>query len=207
LVALGGDYGPTEDQAEIVALASRFNNVVAVFGNHDHQQSGTRILHGSAMELGGYTIGGIGGSLPSGGYPFEVDDTGYQIALQKLGKVDILLSHEPPLGTKLDILYGGKHIGSKAVFDYIRTTQPKLVMCGHVHESIAIDKVGNTVLVNPGAFQLGNFADIALGEDVEVALGNFYSPVGRTLRIARVRMLVSLKRLRLLRSTKFSDDA
>ncbi len=205
MVALGGDYGPAEIQAQIVALASSFDNVVAVFGNHDNPQTGARILHGTAVELGGYTVGGLGGALPSGGFPFEVDEAGYETALEKLGRVDILLSHEPPFGTKVDVLYSGRHAGSKAVLEYIKRTQPRLVMCGHIHESVAIDRVGSTVIANPGAFQLGNFAEISLEEEAKVALGNFYSPAERALRNARVRVAVSLKRFRHLRNSNSSD--
>jgi len=74
--------------------------------------------------------------------------------------------HAPPYNTKLDlapkldknmkIVYvGGKpemvHVGSKAVRKVEEECQPLMGLHGHIHESYASDKIGKTVVVNPGS--------------------------------------------------------
>ncbi len=74
--------------------------------------------------------------------------------------------HCPPFGTKLDlapkldknlkpVYVGGRpvlvHVGSKAVRKVIEEYQPLMGLHGHIHESYASDKLGNTVVVNPGS--------------------------------------------------------
>jgi Icc-related predicted phosphoesterase len=51
--------------------------------------------------------------------------------------LDILISHGPPYGY-LDKNYIGQNCGDYALAAAIRETQPKLVVCGHIHESAGI---------------------------------------------------------------------
>jgi Icc-related predicted phosphoesterase len=50
---------------------------------------------------------------------------------------------------------GGKplliHVGSTAIRKLIEKYQPLLGMHGHIHESYAEDKIGSTVVLNPGS--------------------------------------------------------
>jgi len=74
--------------------------------------------------------------------------------------------HCPPSGTRLDLarkldknlkpvlILGNPvfiHVGSKSVEDAIRKYQPMMGLHGHIHESFASDKIGNTIVVNPGS--------------------------------------------------------
>ncbi|MCC6029418.1 MAG: metallophosphoesterase [Candidatus Korarchaeum sp.] len=74
--------------------------------------------------------------------------------------------HCPPYNTKLDlapkldknlkpVYVGGKpvlvHVGSKSVRKLIEQYQPLMGLHGHIHESYASDKVGRTIVVNPGS--------------------------------------------------------
>jgi len=62
--------------------------------------------------------------------------------------------HAPPYNTKIDkALVNGKweHVGSRAVRELIEKYQPLLGLHGHVHESSDKDKIGNTMVVNPGS--------------------------------------------------------
>jgi Icc-related predicted phosphoesterase len=61
--------------------------------------------------------------------------------------VDILVVHEPPLGT-LDLIPSGRHLGSRHVLDLMVRMRPRVLACGHVHESPGIERVGDTVVVN-----------------------------------------------------------
>lgn len=75
--------------------------------------------------------------------------------------------HAPPYGTMLDLapkldkklnvitrLDGSpemEHVGSKSVKTFIETYQPRLGLHGHIHEAAADQKIGRTVVVNPGS--------------------------------------------------------
>ena len=174
IVLIGGDISSrVGDSAtfieKVVSLAIKAGNIAMVLGNHDwplHMEE-RGILHGTTTKIAGMTIGGVGGSIPAGGWPFELDESEFELMLNKMGPVDILLCHEPPYSTACDILARGSfhedHIGSKSVRTYIETTQPRLACFGHIHESFAIDKLGKTVLVNAGAFYEGRSATIDIG--------------------------------------------
>jgi len=67
----------------------------------------------------------------------------------------IYVCHSPPHETHLDRMHGGRHIGSPALRAFIEAHQPPLTLHGHVHESPRIsgeivDRIGETVCVNPG---------------------------------------------------------
>ena len=75
--------------------------------------------------------------------------------LSKLEKVDIILTHNPPYGC-LDMVnnpivpksWNGKHAGSKLVLEYIKKKKPRVVVCGHIHESQGTSILGETKVVN-----------------------------------------------------------
>jgi Icc-related predicted phosphoesterase len=60
---------------------------------------------------------------------------------------DVIVSHSPPLGC-LDGTERGVNIGSPGLKKYIEKMNPKLVICGHVHESRGIVIMGGTLIVN-----------------------------------------------------------
>jgi len=147
-------------------------NVLIVLGNHDSPDS--RGLHGRSVDVAGLIVGGVGGSLPARGllsFPFELEEKEYESILKQLGHVDVLVSHEPPYDTKCDIAYGGEHVGSRAIREYVLREQPRLVLTGHIHESPAIDRLGNTTVLNPGAFVNGNYGAVEiLPDDVRATI-------------------------------------
>ncbi len=90
--------------------------------------------------------------------------------IKKFGITDfskvIFNFHAPPFNTKLDlapkldkdlkpIYVGGKplmvHVGSTAVRELEEKYQPLLGLHGHIHESYASDKIGRTIVLNPGS--------------------------------------------------------
>lgn len=67
----------------------------------------------------------------------------------------IYVTHAPPYATKLDVLYSGRHIGSRSVRKFIEQHGPPLTLHGHIHESYRMtekirDRVGDTLCINPG---------------------------------------------------------
>jgi Icc-related predicted phosphoesterase len=69
----------------------------------------------------------------------------------------VLISHAPPADTCLDVINGGRHVGSVAVKKAIEKYRPHLSFHGHIHESYEItkifaQKIGRTIAINPGHF-------------------------------------------------------
>jgi uncharacterized protein len=68
----------------------------------------------------------------------------------------------PPYGTKTDMLYSGRSVGSKAVRAFIESRQPAICLCGHIHEAKGLDAIGKTQIINPGSLANGGYAVITL---------------------------------------------
>jgi len=87
-----------------------------------------------------------------------------------LKKPDLLLIHYPPYGI-LDKLnapgmkLNKSHMGVAFYNTLIKKYKPKLVVCGHMHENPGKDKIGNTVIINPGAVVDGRAAIIDFDEE------------------------------------------
>jgi len=102
----------------------------------------------------------------------DVEEDVIESELEKLmSKVNnpqktVLVSHVPPYNTLIDlapaldknlsyITEGGQaifeHVGSKAVRRIIEKYQPLLGLHGHIHESKGFDKIGRTIVINPGS--------------------------------------------------------
>jgi uncharacterized protein len=63
------------------------------------------------------------------------------------GYHDIIVSHGPPLDC-LDRTNSGQHIGSPALQKHVLEHQPKLVVCGHVHEAAGVRSLGQSMIAN-----------------------------------------------------------
>ena len=71
----------------------------------------------------------------------------------------VAVIHTPPFDTHCDVLFDGRHIGSRSLRSWIETHQPRLTLHGHIHESPKLsrsycDRIGSTVVVNPGCDHL-----------------------------------------------------
>lgn len=92
----------------------------------------------------------------------------------------IFVSHNPPygvldkVGMKSSPMYG-EHLGSEVARDIVKRFRPLLCISGHIHESQGRKKLGNTVVVNCGYANKGEYAVIEIGKkgreyDVKVKL-------------------------------------
>jgi uncharacterized protein len=177
-VVVGGDLAKGSSQAFVnrfleAALESN-RKLFYVFGNSDSPKNElpkeVAVLHGEKVRQGGYTMGGLGGSNKTPfNTPFELEDQEADEILAKLGKVDILVSHCPPAGSKCDRSPAG-HIGSAPVRKYVESFRPMLVLSGHVHEGRGVDNLDGTTVVNPGPLFDGNYAEVTLDGILSVEL-------------------------------------
>lgn len=123
-----------------------------------------KFVHGKQFKFGrSFVISGFGGEIVEK----ESEDYFVQIyphweaefALSDLNYTEqdrILIFHMPPV-SEVD-LDQGKHIGSEAMNNLIKTYRPKFVFCGHAHRSPASAKIADSLVINPGALKLGNCA-------------------------------------------------
>jgi Icc-related predicted phosphoesterase len=176
VVVIAGDittFGNAATAEQMIVPIRLLNpNVVAVPGNCDTReveeyltQQGINI-HGRSLGMNNTIFMGLGGSLPCPGRtPNEMPESALGSYLDTLTpsladrtKPVILVSHQPPYGTKLDQTQGGHHTGSHILRAFIEEHQPLLAVSGHIHEAVGTDRIGQTLCVNPGPFKNGYYA-------------------------------------------------
>lgn len=167
LVIITGDftnYGEKKDASTILDAIRRINpKICALLGNMDTASVGNYLddlginIHGKGFVLGDLGIFGVGGSNPT---PFNtptefsekelenIVNKAYQYVTQ--APVKILVSHTPPINTAADMIGGGVHVGSTAIRKFIEEKQPDFCFTGHIHESRGEDRIGHTLILNPG---------------------------------------------------------
>ncbi len=111
------------------------------------------VLHGDGTEIDGIPVYGIGGGIPVtpfGDWSFDHTEAEAGAMLSALPKGAVLVSHSPPKGA-LDVTSDGRSLGSISLREAIETKQPRLVVCGHIHDSAGQhDMIGSTPVVNAG---------------------------------------------------------
>jgi Icc-related predicted phosphoesterase len=185
LVIITGDitnYGSSRDAETVLNQLRAINrSILGVAGNLDQPDVARYLekmaisLHGSGRIIEGLGIMGLGGSNYT---PFN---TPYEFSEQELAgflaagfarvkdaENFILVSHPPPMQTKTDRLTNGNHVGSRAVRSFIEEKQPLLCLTGHIHESRGEDRIGRTLVLNPGMIKEGGYIEI-IHEDNELS--------------------------------------
>jgi Icc-related predicted phosphoesterase len=161
-------------------------NILAQFGNMDRPEVNDYLeerginLHGQArLVADSVCLAGIGGSNPT---PFRTPSEFAEPELRRLAEQAmeqgrqyqrfteaegrsiplILVSHTPPLNTRLDTLRNGRHVGSSAVRAIIEKYRPDLCISGHIHEAKGRDMLAGTPLCNPGALSGGGWVGVTI---------------------------------------------
>ncbi|MEM1585967.1 MAG: metallophosphoesterase family protein [Candidatus Bathyarchaeia archaeon] len=175
----------TVEEARILLGTLTENSAPIIFvpGNCDPPSlinlrlNGLTCIHGEVFLYNNLAFVGLGGGAISPfNTPFEMSEEEIAGILHKcsenLRRLEqqaciILVSHTPPKNTRLDRTFLGVHAGSISVRKFIEENKPILVLCGHIHEAKGSDRIGNSIIVNPGPAKQGNYALITL-EDGEV---------------------------------------
>ncbi len=93
----------------------------------------------------------------------------YKKFKSKFKEDTIFISHNCPNNTKLDLIkkgsQKGKHYGSYLTRKIISELQPRLAICGHIHENQGKVGIGKAIVVNPGAAYEGKAAIIDFDEN------------------------------------------
>jgi uncharacterized protein len=163
-VVLGvGDFASVHSGLEetIGALRSIDRPVVLVPGNNETEDAlreacagweSAIVLHGERAEIDGVEFFGLGAGVPVTPWDWSFDLTEEEAAerLAQCPERCVLAVHSPPRG-HVDRSGRGEHLGSVAVLDAIISKQPRLALCGHIHESWGERSViGPTEVINLG---------------------------------------------------------
>ena len=140
---------------------------------------GANCIHGSYRSYDDVTFFGFGGGpISPFSTPFEMTEKEMTDFLNNradepvANRWFILASHTPPKDTNLDRIYSSRHIGSESVRRFVEERKPSGVFCGHIHEARGVDKIGETILVNPGPARHGCCALVSINDTIEVELHN-----------------------------------
>ena len=129
-------HGNHEDETLVEILSEKFENI--------HYLHSSFTKHGEFYFLG-HGGGGFGGFDPK----LEKFMNEYNLNPERNEKT-IFIFHGPPYGYEVDYIYGASR-GTPHYSEIIRKARPKLVVCGHLHETAGFDKtIDGTRIINPG---------------------------------------------------------
>jgi Icc-related predicted phosphoesterase len=182
LVILPGDlttFGKRDEAERIVNAVRTHNpNILAVMGNCDHAEVEQYLteegycIHRTHQQVNGVVFAGLGGSLKCP-IPTLNEWTEEQVADHLDAAMQgvppdlplVLVSHQPARDTVTDLAGNGAHVGSTAVRAFIERRKPLLCLSGHIHEAQGTDRIGSTILVNPGPFMEGRYVVVNITGD------------------------------------------
>lgn len=128
-------------------------NAESVDELRDAAHEGMTVLHGDSIEVGNLQVFGIGYGIPKtpfGDWSCDLSEESAAEMLAGCDLADILVTHSPPKGVG-DVTSRGVSVGSVAVRDAVMRIKPKLVLCGHIHDSWGQEgMIGDTRVVNLG---------------------------------------------------------
>jgi len=182
LILISGDITHLGGRKEAEKLLAAFRNIgkriYLVPGNCDtlgalgYFKEERVNIHPHAIPWEEYTLLGLGGALPGPlKTPLVFSEEDFRKFLEPFSKESpnnkgtLFLTHEPPYGSLLDRALKVKHVGSRAIREWIDINQPLVCICGHIHESSGIDRIGDTLCVNPGSFSKGRYGLLHLSQE------------------------------------------
>jgi Icc-related predicted phosphoesterase len=163
VVVGAGDFASIHERLEetIDALAGISTPTVLVPGNNERLEDlrdaaaaweSATVLHGDSAEIDGQVFFGLGAGIPTTpwSWSYDLDETEAETALAPLTGDAVLVVHSPPKN-HCDAAGSGLHLGSTAIAAAIERAQPKLAVCGHIHESWGErSNIGETEVANLG---------------------------------------------------------
>jgi Icc-related predicted phosphoesterase len=158
-----GDFASMHEGLEetIEVLAEIETPTVLVPGNNETDEAlreacdgwgAATILHGGKATIDGVEFFGLGAGVPTTPWEwsFDLDEENAAVMLTLCPPEAVLVVHSPPYG-HCDANGSGDHFGSRTILRAIEEKEPRLVVCGHIHESWGQkSKVGRTPIHNLG---------------------------------------------------------
>ncbi|HZJ29680.1 MAG TPA: metallophosphoesterase family protein [Solirubrobacterales bacterium] len=163
LVIAAGDFANAHAGLEeaIGALSGIGTPTLLVPGNNETEEalreavsawSAATVLHGDGVEIDGIEFFGLGGGIPTTpwDWSYDLDEGAAAEAISPCPFGGILVLHSPPKDA-CDTAGSGANLGSTALREAIEAKQPRLAVCGHIHEAWgARARIGATQVANLG---------------------------------------------------------
>ena len=173
-VLFAGDFAecfkPETGDEALERLCSKHDTIFAVLGNCDNEvflgdleEKDISVEKALVFHEGLAFAGSGGGTKFTGKTEFERTEEeclgDFDILVNSveqggdnsLWQNTILISHNPPKGKTVDAVNAALHAGSQMFTDFILEHKPLAVICGHIHEGVGSEKIGDTVVINPGS--------------------------------------------------------
>ncbi len=158
-----GDFASVHEglKETIDALAAIETPTVLVPGNNETDDAlreatagwnAATVLHGGMVNIGGVEFFGLGAGIPvtPWDWSFDLDEEAATVMLTLCPRDAVLVLHSPPHG-HCDSNGSGDHFGSRALLRTIEEKEPRLAVCGHIHESWGCEsKIGRHPGPQPG---------------------------------------------------------
>ena len=158
-----GDFASVHTGLEetLQALRPITKPVILVPGNNETEDAlreacdgwgNATVLHGEAARIEGVDFFGLGAGIPvtPWDWSFDLSEDAAAELLAECPEGGVLAVHSPPDG-HVDVSSSGEHLGSVAVRDAIAEKQPRLALCGHIHEAWGQrSEIGATEVINLG---------------------------------------------------------
>ena len=160
-----------EDVAKLIIKELKLlkKPILAVPGNVDtkdmikiFEEEGISV-HGKGKIINDFGFYGYGGAQT----PFETNieprEEELKLGLKnawnevKNAKYKVQVTHNPPNGTRVDMIQSGLHVGSNAVREVIESYEPLVAISAHIHEARGTDHLKKTFIINSGRFPEGYF--------------------------------------------------
>jgi len=128
-------------------------------------------VHGNGRVVLGFGFYGYGGAKTPFKTNIEPEEKELMLGLSsgwkdvKGVKQKIQITHNPPFGTRVDVLQSGAHVGSRVVREFIEKNKPIVAISSHIHEARGTDRFGGSFLLNSGKFSEGYFGLINIRKD------------------------------------------
>jgi len=175
LLIVAGDITNYVNIGETIKILSTLPlPVLAIRGNTDFKKVEQQItqhpnmtpLHLRKHKVAGIDFVGLSGTIP---LPFRSQVSLFEhSALQRLAPIltsnSVLIVHTPPRGVR-DEVAGKFHAGSPGLRNFIQNHQPRLCICGHIHEGHGVGILEKTTIVNCA------MARNSAGAIIEIAAG------------------------------------
>ena len=147
------DAPKTRYQTALEKAMGKYSNIYSIHKNH--------------AKYAEFTITGFGGEITeSEKEDFFVARYDKNDVIEGLYKSprNIYATHSPPVCNKVD-LDKTVHKGCSVLNDVLESLRPLAHFCGHAHNGRGTEKIGKTIIINPGAFKNGNFAIVDIDPD------------------------------------------
>lgn len=178
-LVVAGDITNYFNAADVVGQLSGMPvPVMAIRGNTDLPKvdrllanyPNTSSLHLRDQIINSVRFTGVSGTIPLPFYSrIRWRDKDIFDRLATLVKKDsVLVVHCPPRGV-LDKVLGKFQAGSRRLHHLISQRQPRLVICGHIHERPGVAYIGRTPVINCSLSRIGRGALVDLNSDGSVA--------------------------------------